>query len=129
MPKPIYASQEHQSIIDVYITMCKEFIKDISTKTKYNNYLDVLDIILEYHNNYGKGVKENNWYDWLMIIPINLSVATNGFFAGIETKSNAAVVRAYRVMLDEMLQETVSKIDLLEPKNDWDIFRNIKTYR
>ena len=127
MTKPIYASQEHQSIIDVYITMCKEFAKDISTKTKYNNYLDVYKIIIEYHNGYGEGVRENgNFYDWVMIIPINLSVATNGFFAGIETKSNAAVVRAYRVVLDEMLQETVSKIDLLEPKNDWDIFRNIK---
>jgi hypothetical protein len=53
-----------------------------------------------------------------MIIPINLSVATNGFFAGIETKSNAAVVRAYRVVLDQMLQETVSKLDDLEPTND-----------
>ena len=127
MTKPIYASQEHQSIIDVYITMCKEFIKDISTKTKYNNYLDVYKIIIEYHNGYGEGMRENgNFYDWIMIIPINLSVATNGFFAGIETKSNAAVVRAYRVVLDEMLQETVSKIDSLEPKNDWDIFRNIK---
>ena len=125
MTKPIYASQEHQSIIDVYINMCKEFVKDISTKTKYNNYLDVCKIIIEYHNGYGEGLKENNFYDWIMIIPINLSVATNGFFAGIETKSNAAVVRAYRVVLDEMLQETVSKIDLLEPKNDWDIFRNI----
>ena len=127
MTKPIYASQEHQSIIDVYITMCKEFTKDISTKTKYNNYLDVYKIIIEYHNGYGEGMRENgNFYDWIMIIPINLSVATNGFFAGIETKSNAAVVRAYRVVLDEMLQETVSKIDSLEPKNDWDIFRNIK---
>ena len=126
MTKPIYASQEHQSIIDVYINMCKEFVKDISTKTKYNNYLDVCKIIIDYHNGYGEGLKENNFYDWIMIIPINLSVATNGFFAGIETKSNAAVVRAYRVVLDEMLQETVSKIDLLEPKNDWDIFRNIK---
>jgi len=53
-----------------------------------------------------------------MIIPINLSVATNGFFAGIETKRNAAVVRAYRVVLDQMLQEVVDKIDSLEPTND-----------
>jgi hypothetical protein len=36
-------------------------------------------VLIEYHNDYGKGIKENNFYDWLMIIPINLSVATNGF--------------------------------------------------
>jgi hypothetical protein len=96
MIEPIYASEEHRNIIDTYILMCTEFSKEVSTKSKYNNYLDVVDIILEYHNNYGKGVKENNWYDWLMIIPINLSVATNGFFAGLETKSNSPTLRAYK---------------------------------
>ena len=118
MHKPIYSSEEHRTIIEVYMEMCKQFVQDSTTQTRNNNYLEVVDIIIEYSNGYGQGVRENNFYDWLMIIPINLSVATNGFFAGIETKSNAAVVRAYRVVLDEMLQETVSKIDLLEPKND-----------
>jgi len=119
MIQPIYASQEHQASIEVYITMCKEFAKEVSSKTKFLNYLEVVSIITEYHNNYGKGVRESgNFYDWLMIIPINLSVATNGFFAGIETKRNAAVVRAYKVVLDQMLQEVVDKIDKLEPTND-----------
>ena len=98
--------------------MCTEFSKEVSTKSKYNNYLDVVDIILEYHNNYGKGVKENNWYDWLMIIPINLSVATNGFFAGLETKSNSPTLRAYKTVLDEMVHDVTDKIDALEQIND-----------
>ena len=97
--------------------MCTEFSKEVSTKAKYNNYLDVIEIIIEYHNNYGKGV-ERNWYDWLMIIPINLSVATNGFFAGLETKSNSAVIRAYKTVLNEMVFEVTDKIDALEPIND-----------
>jgi hypothetical protein len=77
-----------------------------------------VQIVIEYHNNYGAGTKEENFWDWLMIIPINLSVATNGFFAGVETKANAAVVRAYRLVLDEMVQDTVDKIDKIEPIND-----------
>ena len=129
MTEPIYANDEHRVILDTYITMCKEFAKEVSTKNKYNNYLEVVQIVIEYHNNYGAGTKEENFWDWLMIIPINLSVATNGFFAGVETKGNAAVVRAYRLVLDEMVQDTVSKIDKIEPINDWDIFRNIKAYR
>ena len=95
--------------------MCQEFAKEVSTKNRYNNYLEVVQIIIEYHNNYGSGTKEENFWDWLMIIPINLSVATNGFFAGVETKANAAVVRAYRVVLDELLQDTVNNIDKIEP--------------
>jgi hypothetical protein len=118
MTKPIYASAEHQTIIDSYILMCKEFSKEVSTKTRYNNYLDVVDIIIEYHNNYGTGVKENNWYDWLMIIPINMSVATNGFFAGIETNKNRAVVRAYKTVLNEMIGEVVEKIDNLQETSE-----------
>ena len=118
MHKPIYSSEEHKSIVDVYVIMCKQFSEEVSTKSKYNNFLEVLDLIIEYSNGYGKGVRENNFYDWIMIIPINISVATSGFFAGIETKSNAAVVRAYKVVLDQMLQEVVGRLDKLEPKDD-----------
>ena len=118
MIEPIYANNEHQVIIETYITMCKEFAKEVSTKSRYENYLEVVEIIIEYHNNYGAGQREENFYDWLMIIPINLAVATNGFFAGVETKSNSAVVRAYRIVLDELVQSTVDKIDKIEPIND-----------
>ena len=118
MHKPIYSSEEHKSIVDMYITMATEFVADVSTKPRYNNYLEVLSLIIEYSNGYGEGVKENNFYDWITILPINVAVATAGFFAGTETKKNAAVVRAYKVVLDQMLQETVSKLDKLEPTNE-----------
>jgi len=118
MIEPIYANNEHRVIIETYITMCKEFAKEVSTKSRYNNYLEVVDIIIEYHNGYGQGDRENLFWEWLMIIPINLAVATNGFFAGVETRSNAAVVRAYRVVLDELTQDTVNKIDKIEPEKE-----------
>ena len=118
MRKALYTNTEHKTAVDVYMHMCMEFAKDVSSKDKYNNFLDVVDVIIEYHNNYGKGVKENNFYDWLMILPINLSVAINGFFAGLETKRNAAVIRAYRVVLEEMLEQGVIAIDKIEPENE-----------
>jgi len=118
MTKPIYASQEHKVIIEAYILMCQEFAKDVSSKSRYNNYLDVLEVIIEYHNNYGSGLKENNWFDWLMIIPINVSIATNGFFAGIETNKNRSIIRAYRVVLEELILNTVDKIDNLEEPSE-----------
>ena len=114
MIKPIYASEEHKAIIETYIITCQEFAKDVSSKSRYNNYLDVVETVIEYSNNYGAGVRENNWYDWLMIIPINMSVATNGFFAGLETNKNRAIIRAYKTVLNEMVQDTVDKIDNLE---------------
>jgi hypothetical protein len=114
MRKPVYASKEHEILVDAYITMNKEFVREISNNTRWGNYLDVLDIIIEYHNNYGNGVKENNWYDWIMILPINVSIMTNGYFAGIETKRNTTTIRSYKIILNEMLQDLVDKMEKLE---------------
>ena len=118
MIKPIYANSEHEVIISSYIIMMKEFVKDVANDKRWQNYLEVLDIVIEYHNNYGKGVRENNYWDWVMILPINLSILTNGFLAAIETKRNASVVAAYKILLNEMVQDVVLKIETLEPIND-----------
>jgi hypothetical protein len=53
-----------------------------------------------------------------MIIPINLSVATNGFFAGLETKNNAPILKAYKTVLNEMVFDVTDKIDELEPQDE-----------
>ena len=118
MTKPIYANTEHEVIVGAYIAMIKEFVRDVSNETRWRNFLEVLDILIEYHNNYGKGVRENNYWDWVMIMPINLSLLTNGFLAAIETKGNSTIVRSYRVLLNEMVQDVVDKIEKLEPIND-----------
>jgi len=118
MQKTIYANQEHQQAIETYLLMCEEFVKETSTKVRYQNYIGVIDLILEYHNNYGSGTKEHNFFDWLMIIPINVSVATNGYFAALETKGNRARLRTYKIVLDELLNQTVEKIDKIDPQDD-----------
>ena len=118
MIKPIYANTEHEVIITAYILMIKEFVRDVANDTRYKNFLEVLSIVIEYHNNYGKGVRENNYWDWVMILPINLSILTNGFLAAIETKRNASTVRSYKVLLNDMVQDVVDKIEKLEPIND-----------
>ena len=118
MRNPIYANNEHKVIISSYILMLKEFVRDVSNETRWQNYLEVLSIVIDYHNNYGKGNLENQYYDWLMILPINLSVLTNGFFAAIETKRNSSIIRAYRVLLSDMVQDVVDKLEKLEPIND-----------
>jgi len=118
MIEPIYSSAEHRATIEAYLEMCMEFAKELSTKSRYEGYLEVLEIIIDYHNGYGTGLKESNYWDWMMIIPINVSVATNGFFAGIETKGNRGVVRSYRLILDEIVQQVTDKIDKMEVVND-----------
>ena len=118
MRKVIYANHEHEILIASYIVMSKDLISDLTTEIKLSHYEEILDIILEYHNTYGDSVNRQNWYDWIMIIPINLSVMTNGFLAGMENKRNSKKIFATRKILTELLENTVDKIDLMELKND-----------
>tara|TARA_R100000781_G_scaffold57704_1_gene37280 strand:+ start:82 stop:438 length:357 start_codon:yes stop_codon:yes gene_type:complete len=118
MITPIYSSEQHKTIVNSFIEVSKQFAEDVSSKAKYKLYLDTLDTIIEFHNAYGKGIKEDSWYCWLMIIPTNLSVMTNGYFAGIQNKKNLATIRSYKVILGEMLYDVAEKIDNLEQVND-----------
>jgi len=114
----IYANEQHKQAVETYLNFCDEFVNEVSNPTRYENYNEVLSAIIEYHNNYGKGRRENNYWDWLMIIPINVSVMTQGYFAGIETKKNSATIRAYRLVLAEMLEQLINKIEKLEPTDE-----------
>tara|TARA_R100000988_G_C3978582_1_gene155582 strand:+ start:523 stop:876 length:354 start_codon:yes stop_codon:yes gene_type:complete len=117
MQKPIFASQEHKMTIEPFMNACFEFAEEVSTKSKYKNYLDIVKDIIDYHNGFGNESNED-YYNWLMIIPINLSVATTGFFVGVETKRNSAIIRAYSVVLNEMLHNTVDRLKLLKLENE-----------
>ena len=116
MTKPIFANTMHQIIVNDYINLMLSFVKEISPQTKYQNFKDVLVLIIEYHNSYGKDVDKGNWNDWLMIIPINTSVMVNGYFAGIQTKRNLESIRSYKILLDNALELLVQ--DLRDIKNN-----------
>ena len=118
MIRPIYSSIEHQAYLEEYINIMLAFVKEISSQNKYDNFVEVVDLIIDYHNGYGEDVEIGNWNDWLMILPINLSVCCNGYFAGIETKRNKESLITYKRLLDKYLADLVLNLADLEHKND-----------
>tara|TARA_R100000655_G_scaffold108074_2_gene159391 strand:- start:427 stop:783 length:357 start_codon:yes stop_codon:yes gene_type:complete len=118
MSELIFANAEHEILITKFINLSKEFAEEVSTKEKYKNYQDILQIIFDYHNTYGKSATRQNWFDWIMILPINISVMTQGFFAGCEHSRNRAKINSYRVLLTKILEQTVDSIDKMEYKNE-----------
>jgi len=118
MKQPLFASKQHEIMITEFLTMNKDLVKDVANETRWKNYNEIFNIVIDYHNNYGKNRTTGNWHDWLMVLPINISVLTNGFFAAIETKRNQAIVRSYRLVLNELVHNLVDKIEKLEPVNE-----------
>ena len=48
MEKPIYANNLHKITIENYLTLIKEFVREISNDKKFDNFLHVYDTIIEY---------------------------------------------------------------------------------
>jgi hypothetical protein len=118
MKKPIYANKQHEVLIEGFIEVHKGFVRDLSNDGRFNSYLDILDLIIEYHNNYGNNRNKGNWYDWIMIIPINLSVMTKGYLAAIETKRNRARVNSYKVLVAELAHDITNTLENLLPEEN-----------
>tara|TARA_B110000438_G_scaffold216516_1_gene209090 strand:+ start:185 stop:541 length:357 start_codon:yes stop_codon:yes gene_type:complete len=118
MLKPIYASAEHEVIVSEYMNLMISFVQETSSNNKYQNFLEVVNEIIDYHNRYGEDMFAENWNDWLLVLPINLSVCCNGYFAALETKRNAESLRTYKVLLDRYLEELVESLSKLKFKND-----------
>jgi hypothetical protein len=118
MLKPIFADTKHQLVITEYLNLMLSFAQEVSSTSKYEDFKEVMELIIEYHNGYGSGVVKGNWNDWLMIIPINTSVMINGYFAGIKTKRNTDLLRSYRLLLDNCLEKLVEDLKDIEYTNE-----------
>jgi hypothetical protein len=115
MTKPIFANTTHQIIVNDYLKLVLSLIKELSSDSKYQNYKEVLNIIIQYHNSYGNeiNVLSNNWNDWLMIIPNQTTSMTLGYLAALKNKRNEKAIETIKLLLDnscDMLENDLMKL-------------------
>lgn len=116
----ISISYEHKILIEKYTQTVLETIRLITgqNKAKYTDFEDVYKTIIDYHNTYKHNLEPGNFYDFMSIIPTNLSVAAKGFLVGYETKRNAAKIRAFKIVLDNLAYELVEDLQTIKLYND-----------
>ena len=69
-----------------------------------------------YANTQHKQIIEN--YIYTIKDFVNEASTTNGFFAGLETKRNSTKINSYRMVLNDMLQNLIDKIEKFETINE-----------
>jgi len=112
--KPIYANEIHKVVVEDYLTLLTTFVEDLATESQNSLYLETVDTIVDYHNNYDGEVES-----WMMILPLHLSVMTSGLFIGLETDDNRAAIRGYKLILDNHLHALAEKLsDIINNPNE-----------
>ena len=117
MVKPIGINKEHEHILDTYILTVCESIREIATESKYNNFEDIVEIIITHHNNYSDQ-KLGGYSDFMSIIPTNLTSCFRGFLAGVENNRNRAACRAYKTLLTQLSHNIISDLEKLQLEKD-----------
>jgi hypothetical protein len=112
----IFAGEVHKVIVQDYINILDVMILEITNESQYNQFEESLNNIVDYHNGYGDK-DEANYYDWLMLLPINVSVLAQGMFVGLETDANRADVRGFKTILDMELQTVVENLSAITRHN------------
>ena len=120
MLKPICLNYRHQIMIDNYLTMIKTYIEDITQdKDKFQDFIDVANIIIEHHNNYkSDALGSANYSDFMSIIPTHFTCMINGYLTGLENVNNRYSVRLYKHILSEHSYNLIEKLSSLEETNE-----------
>lgn len=109
-----YASDLHKLLIDNYLGVVGVIVEEVSTPEQFLQFTEQLDKIVDYHN----GVDKADYYSWLMILPISVSLLVSGLFIGVETDENRADIRGYNVILDSELNNLVEVLSEITRTND-----------
>ncbi|QDP64643.1 MAG: hypothetical protein Unbinned4585contig1001_7 [Prokaryotic dsDNA virus sp.] len=117
--KPIYLNKNHEVIIETYLNAVYDSINElVIDKSKYSDFKDICNVIIEYHNEYSNDKYPGNYHDFLMIIPTNFSTMVAGFLCGLETKDNAAMIRLHRHVLGSYSMKVMEDLRNIQPINE-----------
>ena len=118
--KPICLNYKHEIALRVYLEMITTTIKDITKdESRYNNFIDVANIIIDHHNNYKSDVLGvANYQDFISLIPTHFTAMVNGYLTGLENETNRTTVRVYKHLLSEEGYNFIDKVQDLEIEKD-----------
>ena len=118
--KPISLNYQHEIALSVYLDMITTTIKDITKdESRYNNFIDVANIIIDHHNNYKSDVLGvANYQDFISLIPTHFTSMVNGYLVGLENETNRNTVRVYKHLLSEEGYNFIEKVQDLEIEKD-----------
>lgn len=106
-----YLNKKHKKLVDGYIGYVKEIVyyaTEDSQKGKYNEYSALITTIIEYSNNFYKGVNpyNNTKEEFAFMIPNLIFYMSIGFLTGLQKKKT----RVDTMMMIEKIADTTQGV-------------------
>lgn len=108
----ICCSDYHRIIIKDYYKGLREALEDLEIKdTKLLN--EVLRTILNYSNEFSDNNENEYFYEWLRIIPTNMTYAISGFIAGIQNDKDKTKYELSHLDIIENAVQCIYRLPLI----------------
>ena len=115
--KPIYSCIEHEVLIEDYMTsVLNGVLPLVNDNDRKIEYTEILNAIIEYHNEYGNQYDSGNYYDFLTIIPLQLSIMSSGFLCGISNQDNTLQIQIQKQLIYTKTIQVVENLHKLKIK-------------
>ena len=117
---PISLNYRHEIILRKYLDNVLTYIKEVTPEEdRYEEFIDIANIIIEHHNNYRSDVLvAANYQDFMSLIPTHFTAMINGYLTGIENEKNRNSVRVYKHILSEEAYNYIEKIQDIKIEKD-----------
>jgi len=117
---PISLNYRHEIILRKYLDNVLTYIKEVTpNEDRYQEFIDIANIIIEHHNNYRSDVLVTaNYQDFMSLIPTHFTAMINGYLTGIENEKNRNSVRVYKHILSEEAYNYIDKIQDIKIEKD-----------
>jgi len=117
---PISLNYRHEIILRKYLDNVLTYIKEVTPEEdRYEEFIDIANIIIEHHNNYRSDVLvAANYQDFMSLIPTHFTAMINGYLTGIENEKNRNSVRVYKHILSEEAYNYIEKIQDIKIERD-----------
>ena len=114
----LYISAEHEMIMLAYYYELDDALKYVKpSKDNYKLLADLIDVITDYSNSFSED-KDLYFYEWIRIIPTNLTYTLAGYISGLKNDDNAKECNISYSSILQSASRCLTKLNVIEPSNE-----------
>jgi len=114
----LYLSEEHKVIMFRYYERLDAAIDSLApTKEAYLLLDDICKVVVDYSNSFGEE-RDEFFYEWIRVIPTNLTYAVGGFIAGLRNSNNSELCNIYYSEVFKAASDCLMALNIVKPDDE-----------
>lgn len=114
----IFVSAEHKVIMLRYYQIIDKALEMLEpTDDSFKLLEEILLVVMDYSNSFSEE-RDTYFYEWIRVIPTNMTYAVAGFIAGLKDTDNTEICNIYYSEVLRAASKCLESLNIVEPTNE-----------